>query len=165
MCNVSMVNIHLQKLQWVYCPGHARMEGNDWADRLVGKATFTSGLLLGRSEMLRRLRQFLWAQSQGHHIIDHLEERGVEKGSARRSSLKGWERRPLSVRWTVELFQRHHFERGGGVHMGFSEHIAIPSWTELKFMHWDISWLCSLWLQTVVLVGGPCNMLQKGLGA
>ena len=23
--NVSMVNIHFQKLQWVYCPGHARM--------------------------------------------------------------------------------------------------------------------------------------------
>ena len=32
------------------------------------------------------------SQSQGHHIIDHLEERGVERGSARRSSLKGRER-------------------------------------------------------------------------
>ena len=32
------------------------------------------------------------AQSQGHHNIDRLEERGVEGGSARRSSLKGRER-------------------------------------------------------------------------
>ena len=32
------------------------------------------------------------AQSQGHHIIDRLEERGVERGSAGRSFLKGRER-------------------------------------------------------------------------
>ena len=30
--------------------------------------------------------------AQGHHTIDHLEERGVERGSARRSSSKGRER-------------------------------------------------------------------------
>ena len=30
-------------------------------------------------------------QSQGRHTIDRLEERGVERGSARRSSLKGRE--------------------------------------------------------------------------
>ena len=38
------------------------------------------------------LRRYLRAQSQGHHTIDRLEERGVERGSARRSSLEGWER-------------------------------------------------------------------------
>ena len=31
-------------------------------------------------------------QSQGHHTIDRLEERGVESGSARLSSLKGKQR-------------------------------------------------------------------------
>ena len=60
------------------------MKGNDRADRLAGKATLTSVLLLGRSEVLRSLRHYLRAQSQ--------EERGVERGSARRSSLKGRER-------------------------------------------------------------------------
>ena len=35
--NVPMVDIHLQKLQWVYCPGQARVKGNDRADRLTGK--------------------------------------------------------------------------------------------------------------------------------
>ena len=68
------------------------MKGNDRADRLAGKAALTSGLLLGRSEVLRSLRHYLRAQSQGHHTIDRLEERGVERGSARRSSLKGRER-------------------------------------------------------------------------
>ena len=89
--NVLMVDIHLRNL-WVYCPGHAGVKGNDWADRLAGKATLTSGLLLGRSEVLMSLRHYLRAQSQGHHTIDRLEERGVERGSARRSSLKGRER-------------------------------------------------------------------------
>ena len=75
-----------------YCPGHAGVKGNDRADRLSGKATITSGLLLGRSEVLRSLKHYLCAQSQGHHTIDRLEERSVERESARRSSLKGRER-------------------------------------------------------------------------
>ena len=53
--NVSMVDIHLRKLLWVYCPEHAGVKGKDRADRLVGKATLKSGFLLGRSEMLRSL--------------------------------------------------------------------------------------------------------------
>ena len=65
---------------------------SDRTDRLAGKAALTSGLLLGRSEVLRSLRHYLSAQSQGHHTIDRLEERGVERGSARRSSFNGRER-------------------------------------------------------------------------
>ena len=42
--------------------------------------------------MLRSLRHYLRAQNQGHDTTDRLEERGVERGSARRSSLKGRER-------------------------------------------------------------------------
>ena len=63
---------------------------------LADKATLTSGLLLGRSEVLRSLRHYLWAQSQGHHTIDRLEESDVERGSASRVSLKGRERAIVS---------------------------------------------------------------------
>ena len=91
-----MVDIHLRKLQWVYCPGHAGVKGNVLADRLAGKAAFTSGLLLGRSEVLRSLRYYLRARRQAHHTIDRLEERGVERGSARRPSVKGRERAIVS---------------------------------------------------------------------
>ena len=94
--NVSMADIHLRKLPWVYCTGPAGVKGNDRADRLAGKATLTGGLLLGRSEVLRSLEHYLWAQSQGRHTIDRLEERGVEGRSARRSSLKGRDRAIVS---------------------------------------------------------------------
>ena len=53
--NDSMVEIHLRKLQWVYCHGHARVKGNNRADRLAGKATLRNDLLLRRSEVLRSL--------------------------------------------------------------------------------------------------------------
>ena len=79
-----------------HCPGHAGVKGNDQVDRLAGKATLTSGLRLERSAVLRSLRHYLQAQSQGHHTIHRLEERGVERGSARRSSLKGRERAIVS---------------------------------------------------------------------
>ena len=72
----------------MHCSGYAGVKGNDRADRLAGKATLTSSSLLGRSEVLRSLRHYLRVQSQGHHTIDRLEKRGVERGSARRSSLK-----------------------------------------------------------------------------
>ena len=65
-------------------------------DRLAGKANLTSDLLLGRSEVLRSLRHYLRAQSQGHHTIDRLEERGVERESTRRSVLSGRERAIVS---------------------------------------------------------------------
>ena len=38
------------------------------------------------------LRHYLRAQSPGHHTTDCLEERGVERGGSRQSSLKGRER-------------------------------------------------------------------------
>ena len=89
---LSMVDIHLRKLLWLYCLGYAGLKGNHRSDRLAGKAILTSGLLLGRSEVLRSLRHYLRTHSQGPHNIDRLEERGVERGSTRRSSLKGRER-------------------------------------------------------------------------
>ena len=54
------------------------------------------GLLLGRSEVLRSLRNYKRAQNRGYHAIDHLEERGVDRGIARRSSFKGRERAIVS---------------------------------------------------------------------
>ena len=65
-------------------------------------------------------REFVWAQSQG------LEERGVERGSARRSSSKGRERAIVSQAniGTVSKAALGKFLRdGGGAHIGFSERI------------------------------------------
>ena len=78
-----------ENLEWVRVIGHAGLKGNDRADRLMGKAAITSGLHLGKSEVLRSLKHYLQAQSQGHHTISCVEEGGVEGGSAQQSSLKG----------------------------------------------------------------------------
>ena len=91
MGSPDSVRHNLRKLPLTYFPGHAGVMGNDRGDRLEGTATVSSGLRLGRFEVLRSLRHYLRPQSQGHHTTDRLEERGVERGSARRSSLKGRE--------------------------------------------------------------------------
>ena len=73
-------------------PGPAAVRGNDWADRLVGKAAITSGLCLERFAVLKNLRHYIQAQSQGHHTIDCLEERSIERGSNWHWPLKWWGR-------------------------------------------------------------------------
>ena len=106
----AMHSLRLQRLLWIYCPGHAGVSGNeradrlantaditsglqlDRADRLANTADITSGLQLGRTEVLRGLRNFLNMDRPEHHGIDHLKERGVEKGSGRHSTLQGRER-------------------------------------------------------------------------
>ena len=90
-----IVDNHLRKLLWEHCSVPAGVKENDRADKLAGKVTLASGLFFGRSEVLRSLiisETLTAAQSQGHHTMDHLEERGVERGSASRSSLKGRQR-------------------------------------------------------------------------
>ena len=135
--NVLMVDIHLQKLLWVHCAGHAGVKQNDWADRLVGKATLTSGLLLKRSEVLRSLRHYLWVLSQGHDTIDRLEERGTERESVRWSSLKGWERAIVNQTniGTISKSTQGKLLRDGVEHTwAFSECIdTILNWTELNW--------------------------------
>ena len=132
--NVSMVDTHLRKLLWVYCPGYAGVMGNDRADRLVGKATFTSGLLLGRPEALRSWRHYLRAQSQGHHTIDRLEETAVERGSARRFSLKGRERAIVNQTntGTVSKATLGKLLRDGVERKWAFPSAYMPSWTELN---------------------------------
>ena len=74
-----MVDIYLRKLLWVYCPGHAGVTGNDRADRLEGKATLTSGLLLGGSELLRSLRHCHSDTKPKIHTIDPWRKEAMDE--------------------------------------------------------------------------------------
>ena len=119
---------------------HARVKGNDRGDRLLGKAALTSGFLLGRSEVLRSLRHYLRAQSQRHNI-DRLEERGVERGSARRSSLKGRERAIVSQtntgivsKATLGKLLRETEWSASGLFRANRHHLHL-NWTELNWTH------------------------------
>ena len=86
-----------------------------------------------------RRRHYLRAQSQGHHTIDRLEERGVERGSSQRSSLWEDKKGPSSIRPTLNCFKGNIGEtpeRLGVAHMGFPERIYRPTilnWTELNW--------------------------------
>ena len=76
-----------------------------------------------RSEVLRSLRHYLRVRSQGCHTVDRLEERGVERGSARRSSLKGQKMAIVSQTDTGTVSKAQFgdtFERRGGAHMDFT---------------------------------------------
>ena len=76
------------------------------------------------------------AQRQGRNTIDRLEESGyVERGSTRRSSLKGRERAIVSPTntGTVSKATLGKLLRRGGAHMGFSERVdTIFNGTELR---------------------------------
>ena len=71
---------------------HSILLNTSCVSRLVLSLAYLGDNLKERSEVLRSLRHYLRAQSQGHHTIDCLEERGVERGRVRQSSLKGRER-------------------------------------------------------------------------
>ena len=82
-------SLQLQRLLWINCPGHVGVSGNERADGLASTADITSGLQLGRVEVLRGLMNFLNMDRPEHHSIDRLKERGVEKGCGRHSTLQG----------------------------------------------------------------------------
>ena len=80
--DMTMFDSYFQTLLCIHCSGHARVKGNNWANRLAGKAIVPSSLRLGRSKVLGSLRHYLWAQSRRHHTIHRLDERGMKRGSA-----------------------------------------------------------------------------------
>ena len=87
---------------------YAGVKGNDRADRLEGKATITSDLCLGRSEVMRNLRQYLRAQA-----TDVTPSIAWRREAWKEEALNDlpWEdeRGPSSVRRTLEPFQRQRW--------------------------------------------------------
>ena len=77
--HTAMHSLRLHRLLRIYCPGHAGVSGNERTDRLASTADITSGLQLGRAEVLRGLRNFLNMDRPEHHSNDCQKERGVEK--------------------------------------------------------------------------------------
>ena len=70
----------------------AGVKENDRADAKAGKAILTSGLRLGKSEVLRSLRHYLRTRTLRHYTIDRLEERDEERGRVKRT--RGVHRQP-----------------------------------------------------------------------
>ena len=130
--HTAMHSLPLQRLLWIYCPGHAGVSGNERADRLASTADITSGLQLGRAEVLRGLRNFLSTDKSEHHSIDRLKERGVEKGSGRHSTLQGRERSVFNQTniGTVSRATLGRLLRDGAERVWAFPSATMPSWAE-----------------------------------
>ena len=125
--HVSMVDIHLQKLLgWTALDMPEWRETTEQIDWRAKQPSQVACVL--KTEVLRSLRHWLRAQSHGHHTIDRLEERGVEKESARRSSLKGRERAIVNQKTigTVSKATLGKTSEGwDGAHKVFTERVNI----------------------------------------
>ena len=77
--HTAMHSFWLQRHLRIYCPGHAGVSGNERADRLASTADITSGLQLGRVEVLRGLRNFLNMARPEHHSTDRLQKGSGDK--------------------------------------------------------------------------------------
>ena len=118
--HTAMHSLRLHTLLWVYCPRHAGVNENERADRLASTANITSGLQLGRAEVLRGLRNFLNMDRPEHHSIDRLKQRGVEKGSGRHSTVRGRER-SVFYQTNIGTVSRATLGRLLRARMGFNE--------------------------------------------
>ena len=115
--------------------------------------------IIRKEEVLRSLRHYLQAQSQGHHTIDLLEERGVERESAQRSSLKGGERAIVSQTniGTTSKASLGKLLRDGVERIWAFPRAEIPSWTEMN-LNWKgwRSYLPRVWQASDFEVYAPC---------
>ena len=132
--HTAMHSLQLQKFLWIYCPLHAGVSGNERADRLASTADVTSGLQLGRAEVLRGLRSFLNMDRPEHHSIDRLKERGVEKGSGQHSTLQGREQSVFNQSnvGTVSMATLGRLLRDGAECIWAFPNATVPSWAETK---------------------------------
>ena len=132
--HTAMHCLRLQRLLWIYCPGHAGVRGNERLDRLASTADITSGLQLGRAEMLRGSGNFLNMDRPELHSIDRLKERGVEKGSGRHSTLQGRERSVFNKAniGTVSRATLGRLLRDGAEHVWAFPSATMPSSAETE---------------------------------
>ena len=141
--HTAMHSLRLQRLLWIYCRGHAGVSGNERVDRLASTADITSGLQLGRAEVLRGLRNFLSTDKPEHHSIDRLKESGVEKGSGQHSTLQGWERSVFNQTniGTVSRTTLGRLLRDGAERVWAFPSATMPSWaeTETETVDWNIT--------------------------
>ena len=137
--HVSMVDIHLRNLP-CGCTAMDMLEWRETTEQIHWreKVIITSGLHLGQAEVLRRYRHYLRAQSQRHHAIDHLEERGVERGSA-----LPWkdERGPSSIRRTLALLPRERWRNFSET--GWS---ACGLYWAHRYHHLELNWTDDRWI-------------------
>ena len=85
---------NLQKLLWIFCPGHAGVHGNERADKLAGMADIAGELTLDPPTVLSLVKDLLEKKRvYTSNTTDILKGKGIQRGAGRKSDLRGSTRR------------------------------------------------------------------------
>ena len=127
-----MHSLPLQRRLWIYCPGHARVSGNERADRLASTADITLILVNSLARGAPRLEEL---SDYGQvRKSPHWSPEGKRSGERKRSTFHPPRSRAICVQrdkyWhCFEGSLGETTERRDGPRMGLSEHNdAILSW-------------------------------------
>ena len=131
--HTAMHSLRLQRLLWIYCPGHARVSGNERADRLARTADITSGLQLGQGRGAPRFEEL--SEHRQVRESQHWSLEGKRSGERKWPTFHPPRSRTICVQPGIYW---HYFkdslgetaERQGEAHMGIFR--ALRCHLELK---------------------------------
>ena len=110
---------NLQRISWLFCPGHSGITGNERADHLAVNATVDGHLTLDHGQVIRQVRDKFALEKRENdnndtsHTLATLIAKGVQRGSGLKSERWGQQRRianqlimetvsQVTLRWTLE---------------------------------------------------------------
>ena len=134
---MSVFDIHLRRLLWMYCPRHAWVKSR----KLVGKACTHYKWLTSRKILNVEELETVPPVTEPKDITQSIAWRRDRPRKRKRSTIfleRTYKRGPSSTRWTLEPFLRHvgeTSERRGGMYMFFPRvhrHHLELNWTELN---------------------------------
>ena len=98
----------LERVAWIFCPGHAGVAGNEKADKLAGEAKVGGKLTLDPPTVLTAVAESLKEKREESksHTLERLKEKGIQSGEGKHSNLCGPTRR-ISNQMMMETVSRH----------------------------------------------------------
>ena len=116
---MSLINeSSIQRIVWIYCPGHAGVKGNEEADRLAGNAEIDENVhaIFDGGSVEKMVETHIAnerdCRPSDSFTLQCLKEKGYKKGEGTKSALRGDSRRKMNqllcetvsmntLRWTV----------------------------------------------------------------
>ena len=124
-------NSRLERVTWIFSPGHAGVTGNERADSLAGTAAIDNDLILDPPTVLQCVQENLLQNRppSSSHTVSLLKEKNIQPGDGANCTLRGATRRRHNqlltetislhtLRWTLK-------ERGNS--SGDAPAVTIPT--------------------------------------